>query len=47
MTRSFALAMQREPDAEERSACIAYLHSHGLTELCRSLLNLNEFAYVD
>jgi len=47
VTRSFALAMQREPDAEERSACIAYLHSHGLTELCRSLLNLNEFAYVD
>ena len=47
VTRTFALALQREPDADERKACIDYLHSHGLTELCRSLLNLNEFAYVD
>ncbi len=47
VSRCFALALQRQPESDERTACLAYLHNHGLTELCRSLLNLNEFAYVD
>ncbi len=45
--RSFAHALQRPPDSEEATACEEFLHQHGLTELCRSLLNLNEFVYVD
>ena len=47
IARAFAIAVQREPDAEERAVCTNYLNSHGLAELCRSLMNLNEFAYVD
>jgi hypothetical protein len=28
-------------------ACLRLLNSHGLPELCRALLNLNEFVYLD
>lgn len=45
--RVYALALQRTPDADELEVCTDFLHRHGLRELCRSLLNLNEFAYVD
>lgn len=45
--RVYALALQRPPEAEEMEACQDFLHRHGLRELCRSLLNVNEFAYVD
>ena len=45
--RGFALALQRAPDAEERAACLRFLAQRSLPELCRAMLNLNEFAYVD
>lgn len=45
--RAFALAFQRPPDTIERTDCTAFLKTHTLAELCRALMNLNEFAYVD
>ncbi|MDB6171611.1 MAG: hypothetical protein JWL59_922 [Chthoniobacteraceae bacterium] len=45
--RAFAAALQRAPDEEERLACLRFRAEHGLIELCRALLNLNEFVYVD
>jgi len=45
--RAFALAFQRPPSREELAACQRLLKQRSLTELCRALLNLNEFAYLD
>jgi hypothetical protein len=45
--RAFALTLQREPDKNERSACQELLQQRSLAELCRALLNVNEFVYVD
>jgi hypothetical protein len=45
--RAFALALQREPDAEELRDCLGLLAARRLPELCRALLNTNEFVYVD
>ncbi len=47
VARAFQLALQRLPAAEERTACLRLLEKRSLPELCRALLNLNEFAYVD
>ena len=44
---AFALTLQRAPDEEERHACLALIEQRSLTELCRALLNVNEFVYVD
>jgi hypothetical protein len=45
--RAFDLALQRSPDPEEQNACVRLLESQSLAELCRALLNLNEFLYID
>ena len=45
--RAFELALQRVPDKTESAACEKLLNQHSLPELCRALLNLNEFAYID
>ena len=45
--RLFALALQRAPDEEERAACHRLLVERSLPELCRAILNVNEFVYVD
>jgi hypothetical protein len=45
--RAFALALQRVPEAEERAACLRLRESRSLAELCRVVLNVNEFIYVD
>ncbi len=45
--RAFALALQRSPDEKERTACLALLKQRSLLELCRALLNVNEFIYFD
>jgi hypothetical protein len=45
--RAFTLGLQREPDAAELAACQRLLAERGLVELCRVVLNLNEFIYVD
>lgn len=47
ITRAFKLALQREPSEFEFGRCIKFLGTQSLVELCRSLLNLNEFAYID
>ncbi len=44
---AFALALQRPPDADERARCLQFRAERNLPELCRALLNLNEFAYRD
>jgi hypothetical protein len=45
--RAFALAVQRAPDERERTACLKFREVHSLPELCRVVLNLNEFVYLD
>jgi len=44
---AFELALQRAPDAAEAEACEQFLAERSLIELCRALLNLNEFVYID
>ncbi|MBB6052653.1 DUF1549 and DUF1553 domain-containing protein [Armatimonas rosea] len=44
---AFRLALQRSPHADERRLCEELLKKHGLSALCRALLNLNEFVYLD
>jgi hypothetical protein len=43
----FDLALQRPATAEEQRECQEYLADYSLAELCRAILNLNEFAYLD
>ncbi|MFN0066165.1 MAG: DUF1553 domain-containing protein, partial [Limisphaerales bacterium] len=45
--RAFALAYQRAPTPEEAALCGEFLARASLPELCRALLNANEFLYVD
>jgi hypothetical protein len=45
--KAFALALQRAPDAGEEKACAVLLQERSLAELCRALLNVNEFLYID
>lgn len=43
----FRIALQRPPDAREQQTLSAYLSREGLVNLCRLILNLNEFLFVD
>ena len=51
--RAFELALSRPPTSEELAAMRSFLKQHkgslpdAVTDLCHSLLNLNEFLYVD
>jgi hypothetical protein len=45
--RAFALAFQRAPEPEESRSCLELLERRTLLELCRALLNVNEFVYLD
>jgi hypothetical protein len=45
--RAFALLLQRPPATDERDACARFRQDHSLEELSRTLLNLNEFIYID
>ena len=45
--RAFALAFGRQPSAEEDRLATDFVNKQGLFALCRSLLNSNEFLYVD
>jgi hypothetical protein len=45
--RAFELALGRRPDDAEAAACRRLLAQRNLAELCRALMNLNEFVYVD
>jgi hypothetical protein len=50
---AFTLALSRSPTTEEQATAKAFLTKHkgpfadAVTDLCHSLLNLNEFLYVD
>ncbi len=41
------LVYQREPARDELAAMMVYAEKHGLAALCRTLLNSNEFLFVD
>ena len=41
------LALGRAPDPETLQKLSSYTSNYGLPNLCRLLLNLNEFAFVD
>lgn len=45
--RVFALAFQRAPSEKELAAATKLVKDHGLTALCRAVLNANEFVFVD
>ena len=45
--RAFLLAFGRGPSPTEGTAAETLVQSRGLTQLCRMLLNANEFVYVD
>jgi hypothetical protein len=47
VSRAFRIALQRPPAPEERELCLRLAEQRNLTELCRALLNLNEFLYID
>jgi hypothetical protein len=43
----FQLAFQRRPEAREMSLCRKAIRAQSLAEFCRTLLNVNEFVYID
>jgi hypothetical protein len=45
--RAFELALQRQPEEGECQRCEEFVRARSLAELCRVLVNLNEFVYVD
>ncbi|MGE3311583.1 MAG: DUF1553 domain-containing protein [Limisphaerales bacterium] len=45
--QAFRIALQRPPTPAEHARAEAYLAESSLAELCRALLNLNEFAFID
>jgi mono/diheme cytochrome c family protein len=45
--RTFALAFQREPSEKELTAATKLVKAHGLSALCRAVLNANEFVFLD
>jgi hypothetical protein len=44
--RAYAWTFGRSPQKEETEETLAYLDEHGLTALCRVLLNANEFLFL-
>jgi hypothetical protein len=47
VNRGFQLAFQRPPTTAEKTAAIRFAEKQGLFAFCRSLLNTNEFVYLD
>lgn len=45
--RVFEFALQRAPTPDELASCTAFLRERSLKELCRAILNTNEFCFVD
>ncbi|MFN0104991.1 MAG: PSD1 and planctomycete cytochrome C domain-containing protein [Bryobacteraceae bacterium] len=44
---AYRLALARRPKAEEKDAMFSFLQGGTLEEMCRVILNLNEFAYAN
>ena len=40
-------ALSREPNADELKLLVEYSKRHGMANVCRAILNLNEFVFVD
>jgi len=47
VARAFALAFGRRPDAEELATLVEIARAHGPANACRTILNMNEFSFVD
>jgi mono/diheme cytochrome c family protein len=47
VARAFAEACGRSPTQKELAVLVAYAERHGWSNLCRLILNLNEFVFVD
>ena len=47
ITQAMRLAVQRQPTADKLATLTTYANQHGLTNACRLIVNLNEFAFVD
>ncbi|MBN9692448.1 MAG: DUF1553 domain-containing protein [Verrucomicrobia bacterium] len=47
VSRAFRIALQRPPTPDERELCCQLVEQRSLPELCRALLNLNEFTFLD
>lgn len=47
ISKAFLLTFGRTPSQEESAAAEALMQSRGLPQLCRMLLNANEFVYID
>ena len=45
--RAYRLTLGRSPSVQEKQRAKAFLVDSPLSELCRALLNLNEFVYLD
>ena len=45
--RALRLAFGRAPTEEESKVLVELLRSHGLSAVCRTLVNLNEFTFID
>jgi hypothetical protein len=45
--RAFILTLQRPPEKQELNACLDLLQHRSLAEVCRALMNVNEFIYID
>ena len=45
--RAFALALSRDPTADELAPLLDYAKREGLENTCRVIMNLNEFSFVD
>ena len=44
---AFRLALGRSPNPVELDDLVAYARTYGLANVCRVILNLNEFVFVD
>jgi len=45
--RAYLIALGRKPSADESSTLLEYGEKHGLENVCRLILNSNEFMFVD
>jgi len=47
VARAYSLALGHEPNESDHDKLIRFAKTHGMPSLCRVLLNLNEFSFVD
>ena len=43
----YRLALQHDPEAGELEVLVPLAEQHGLPNVCRLVLNMNEFVFVD